>query len=204
MQFQRIDTPELLEEVFRLRYQVYCRERHFINADDHLKGCEQDEFDAYAVHFGAFEAGELVGAVRLIAPTCERFPVEIRCPDLKWGAYRRYDCAEISRLTISKEYRRRLVGPGDGDAAFLIRKVSPMTLGLCQIMYAECRELGIDRCLALMECPLALLLRMHGFFFERLGPEIDYFGPVAPYGIDVKSMDPQNIFLRHDQRFLHA
>ncbi len=204
MFFRKIDSPELLEDVFRLRYQVYCKERQFLSESEYPHGAEKDAFDDFAIHFGAFDpAGRLVGAVRLILPECPVFPIEERVPTLTLGETLplREECAEISRLTISKEFRRSLSsdcpsGP-QGRAqspGTIIRRVSPVTLGLCHLMYVECLEEQIDYCLALMERPLRLLLRLHGFVFRQVGPEIDYFGPVAPYMIDVSAMDRHQLF----------
>ncbi|MGE5279209.1 MAG: PEP-CTERM/exosortase system-associated acyltransferase [Deltaproteobacteria bacterium] len=202
--FRKIDSPELLEDVFRLRYQVYCKERQFLSASDYPQEAERDPFDEFSFHFGAFDvSGQLVGAVRLILPECHVFPIEERVPDLGLGDSlpMRGECAEISRLTISKEFRRSLSsGPlwGTGDplrrTGAILRKVSPIALGLCHLMYLECIEQQIGYCLALMERPLHLLLRLHGFSFRQVGREIDFAGPVAPYIIDVGAMDRRQLF----------
>ena len=120
----------------------------------------------------------------------------------------RGECAEISRLTISKEFRRSLSLGGswgvDGPArrtGAILRKVSPVALGLCHLMYVECLEQQISYCLALMERPLHLLLRLHGFSFRQVGPEIDYLGPVAPHIIDVGAMDRRQLFFQQSFGF---
>jgi len=202
--FTKIDSPELLEDVFRLRYQVYCKERLFLSASDYPHGAERDEFDDFAVHFGALDpAGGLVGAVRLILPECPVFPIEQRVPPLPLSANLPLhgECAEVSRLTISKEFRRTLsTGSANGPQGvaqrpgYVLRKVSSVTLGLCHLMYLECQEGQIGYCLALMERPLHLLLRLHGFVFRPIGPEIDCHGPVTPYIIDVGAMDRRHLF----------
>src|SRR5258708_16200905 len=40
------DRPSLTEAAHALRYQVYCLERRFENADEHTDGLEIDQFDA--------------------------------------------------------------------------------------------------------------------------------------------------------------
>jgi len=207
MFFRKIDSPELLDDVFRLRYQVYCKERQFMSASEYPHGAEKDAFDDFSIHFGAFDPeGRLVGAVRLILPDCPIFPIEERVPALRLGKDLplREECAEISRLTISKEFRRSLSsGEAGGPSGLLhrtgaiLRRVSPVALGLCHLMYVECLEEQIGYCLALMERPLQLLLKIHGFAFRQVGPEIDYFGPVAPYLIDVSAMDRHRLFQGH-------
>ena len=202
--FTKIDSPELLEDVFRLRYQVYCKERQFLSASDYPHGAEKDAYDGFAIHFGAFDpAGGLVGAVRLILPECPVFPIEERIPPLPLSENLPLhgECAEISRLTISKEFRRSLSLDYPGARQSIVQtsgsvlyKVSPVTLGLCHLLYLECLEQQIGYCLALMERPLHLLLRLHGFVFRRIGPEIDCHGLVAPYMIDVNALDRHQLF----------
>ena len=43
----------LLEQSYRLRYQVYCLERKFLRAEDYPNGLEIDVFDRHAAHIGA-------------------------------------------------------------------------------------------------------------------------------------------------------
>ena len=47
---ERADDPERLDRVYRLRYQVYCLEHPFENADEHSDGRERDEDDDRSVH----------------------------------------------------------------------------------------------------------------------------------------------------------
>src|ERR1700684_376337 len=60
-----VDTPELLSEVFRLRYQVYCVEKGYEPGYD---GMESDEFDSDARHVLLIHraSGEPVGTVRIV------------------------------------------------------------------------------------------------------------------------------------------
>ena len=43
------DTPQRLEECFRLRYQVYCLETGFEDKDAFPDGMERDHFDTHSV-----------------------------------------------------------------------------------------------------------------------------------------------------------
>ena len=81
----RADTPGLLEEVFRLRYQVYCVEgtvpgfapSHFADA------LERDAYDARSVHCLLLHrsTGIFAGTVRLVCADPARldtpFPLEV-------------------------------------------------------------------------------------------------------------------------------
>jgi N-acyl amino acid synthase of PEP-CTERM/exosortase system len=59
------DTPMLMEEVYRLRYQVYCNEQGFERPDDHASGLETDGYDHHSVHAALIhrDTGQVCGCV---------------------------------------------------------------------------------------------------------------------------------------------
>lgn len=203
--FRKIDSQALLQEAFRLRFQVYCRECNFIKESDYPQGYETDALDKHSLHFGGFDLeGKMVGAVRLILPGCGKFPIEEHCPvlDVDPKVILRERCAEISRLTISKLYRRRANDNfydrlqvedqqfGDRGEFFMrMRRVRPMAYGLYKAMHQESKRLGITHWFALMEKSLWLLLRINGFVFKPIGPEVDFYGMVMPYIADLSDLE---------------
>ena len=61
--------PHLLQESYRLRYQVYCVERGFLLPAKHPQKREIDAFDHGSIHVGAVDhRGELAGTARLVLP----------------------------------------------------------------------------------------------------------------------------------------
>jgi len=213
-EFRRVTSPEALEEVFRLRYQVYCNECRFIRAEDYPDGFETDGYDGHAAHFGAYDKeGRLVGSVRLILPSCGRFPIEEHCPTLNVDPVKvpLRKSAEISRLTISKLYRRRAQDglyyepqvedvPVQEKGQYFMRRVRPMAFGLYREMYQESKRLGIRYWYALMEKTLRTLLKIHGFVFNPIGPEVEFYGLVTPYLADVSELE-KNVHERFPQFF---
>jgi len=103
-----VDEKELIE-VYKLRYKVYCEEWGFEKPEDHPDGLEMDEYDKYSVHFAAKDStGKIVGTIRMILNSPEGFPIEKYCElNINKDELPRERLAEISRLAISKEYRRR-------------------------------------------------------------------------------------------------
>ena len=113
----------------------------------------------------------------------------------------RNKAAEVSRLVISKVYRRRkndglYYGPDYQDAASrqeeaqeLIKRLRPMAFGLYREMYQESKKRGIKLWYACMEKSLYLLLRMHNFVFKPIGREFDFYGPVTPYLADLNEIE---------------
>lgn len=187
-----------------LRYQVYCLERNFLSAKDYPEGTETDEYDESAAHFYAFdEQQELVGYVRLVrAGDDQLFPFQRNCvlsaqpdelPAPKFAA-------EISRLMVRSDYRRRRgdllsnVTAEQNLAAFAGERrgeAPQVLLSLYRQMYNYSRAHQIFHWYAAMERPLARSLQLLNFSFRRIGPETDYYGPVAPYTADLRELETQ-------------
>ena len=212
--FTKITAPEQLQEAYRLRFQVYGRECDFIKESDYPEGLETDEYDRYSVHFAGFDAqGRMVGAVRLVLPSSPQFPIEEHCPRLDFDRdlISRQNCAEVSRLTISKLYRRRAqdglyyepqvedqIAGGRGTS--FMRRVRPMAFGLYRAMYQESKRKGIRYWFALMEKGLWKLLHLHGLVFHPIGPEVNFLGLVKPYIGDLRDLE-KNVFSKFPQFF---
>jgi N-acyl amino acid synthase of PEP-CTERM/exosortase system len=197
--FRKIAKEDpLLQDVFRLRYKVYCEEWGFENPADHPGGLETDEFDQYSVHLGAFcrERGNLIGTIRLILNSPLGFPIEQHCTltsDL--SNIGRHKIAEISRLAVSKEFRKRAIdnliyndgqdGTTNKEAAKEIQEKRKqeffIIMGLYTCMYRESEALGLTHWYALMAKGLQILLKRMNILFAPIGPEVDYHGQRIPY-----------------------
>lgn len=196
------NDPDDRRRALALRYLVYCQERSFLPAQNYPNGEECDEFDQYSHHFAAFDrAGQIAGTVRLVryletlklpgqrhCTLFEDLPDHLKSLPLK-------STAEISRLVVSKDYRRRKNDNEHGglgidptgvtvvDLAEERRKRHDpeIVLGLYRSMYQKSKLEGITHWYAAMEKSLARLLLRCGFEFHPIGPEVDYYGPVTPY-----------------------
>ncbi len=194
--------------VFALRYQVYCLERFFLPAENYPDGLETDQYDDYSTHIAAYNLTDLlVGSLRLVTPPAGiRFPFQEHCTQLFTGVETppHDECAEISRLVISKLYRRRANDTVFGVASQLVaespspldvydrrkekredserRKLQPVILlGLLRQMYQHSKRQGIRYWYMALEKPLARLLqRLFYFALEPIGEQADYYGPVTP------------------------
>jgi N-acyl amino acid synthase of PEP-CTERM/exosortase system len=192
------------KSALELRFQVYCLECNFLSPGDYPDGMEYDEHDDAATHFYAFDArDELVGYVRLVRADPERlFPIQRNCSlSVDRAALPEPSgAAEISRLMVRNDYRRRRgdrlsgVTAGQNQAAFKgdRRHEAPQVLlSLYRQMYAYSCENGIRHWYAAMERPLARSLLRLNFAFRSIGPETDYYGPVAPYVADLRELELQ-------------
>ncbi|MRS03908.1 PEP-CTERM/exosortase system-associated acyltransferase, partial [bacterium] len=111
-----VDFEKIMEEVFRLRYKVYCDEWGFEKAADYPDGMERNEFDAQAEHFiiQSTVDNTIIGTARVIFPGELGYAVTRHCiidTDLQQkylDNIRSVRIGEVSRLAISKEYRKRI------------------------------------------------------------------------------------------------
>jgi N-acyl amino acid synthase of PEP-CTERM/exosortase system len=202
-------SDSLLDQIFALRYQIYCTERGFLNPLDYPHGLEYDEFDETSAHFCAVnDEGRVIGAVRLVsAEQVHEFPFWRYCRSL-YSDFALPDAtfsAEISRLVVDRRYCRRagdappapaadgLVAPATeyGIGSKLDRRAGdpPIVLGLYRAMYRYSRQRGIAHWYAAMESCLARALGRFSFQFQQVGPHVDYFGPVAPYLASLRDLE---------------
>ncbi len=202
-EFHHVDgISGLLHETFKLRFQVFCNERQFLTPEDYPEQSERDGYDPFSEHFAVFDrAGQIAGSARLVSGGHEHgYPYQTHCP-----VYAGHDlppdgeAREISRLVVSKLYRRRqednIYGLNEQDVppppefANKRGKHPIIVLGLYRAMYAQSRRLGVRYWYAAMERSLARLLNRYGFDFVQIGPEVDYYGPVAIYLADLRSLE---------------
>lgn len=196
----------LLENIFKLRYEVYCLECQFLAIDDFKNGQETDEYDGCSTHFAAFTLDDsIIATVRLVQPGQEQnYPFESHCS--VFDTYLqppREETGEVSRLIVKKSYRRRQGDSMQGVTSEFREKgkisaikphhggrkrdgESPMLLlGLYREMYRYSKENGIRWWYAAMENSVARSLGKIGFEFLPIGPQTDYYGPVTPYVVNV-------------------
>ncbi len=198
------ERTEEYDAVYRLRYQVYCHEAHFLDPSNYPSGLECDRFDAVAEHFLATNANSddnTVGTVRLVKWSEQySFPTAIYHESLLEQLERLNfpieSTAEISRLCISKQYRKRAIDGLLGAGGYLDtndqrRKYPEIILELFKIMYRSSRyNLGITHWIATFENSLFRLLDRYGVHLEPLASEeIDYYGKVKIYGASIDQLE---------------
>ncbi|AFL76087.1 PEP-CTERM/exosortase system-associated acyltransferase [Thiocystis violascens] len=199
------NTPDLLEQVNRVRYDVYCREFHYEQEEDCPGGMERDEYDDDALQILAVQktTSAPAGCVRMISPPLDQpdflLPMERHCghtlnhPERHPRLLPREGLAEISRLAVHTSFRRRL---GETDSPIGVLNPTAMseqeqrTFPLISLaLFAGATALlALTRrphMFVMMEPRLARRLRSLGFPFVQVGEILEYHGKRAAYHVTV-------------------
>lgn len=188
--FKKVDNEEELSEVYKLRYNVYCREKKFEPESAYPSRLEMDEYDAYSIHFIAKINNEVVGTARLILNNSIGFPIEKSCKlDISIQGIKKRQTAEISRLAVSKEIIKSSGYNRHG-----------IVLGLFREMYHESKNLGLKYFYAAMGRGLQKLLIKCGIIFLQVGSIVDYHGPRAPFITWMRNIE-EGMFLKNCNLF---
>lgn len=184
------DTGALRETAHALRFQVYCLERKFEDAEQHPEGLETDEFDAHSVQGVLFHrpSQSAMGAARVILTregTADSLPIEglLRQSDLELSDYVNLpETIEISRFAISKEFRRRKSDQGEAapSQADTLRETNLAFLGLLQFVLRECVKREVLYWTAVMEPKFLRLLARMGITYLPVGPLVMHHGIRQP------------------------
>ena len=181
-------TPELKDEVYRLRHRVYVDELGFERPS--FDGRERDEFDEHSRHLllRSVKTGIPAGCIRLVMARPDRphlpLPFEkifAAAGDLgdRRSVPPRHSIAEISRLTLSREFRRRrgdarneTSREGFGTTAH--PSYPYVQLGLYLGAIALARQLGISKLYLLTEPRLFTHFRRMGFPLQKIGGPVEH------------------------------
>lgn len=203
------DTEALRKEVFRLRYDVYCRELGWEDPANFADGLEKDIYDDVSRHclLKHNRSGQFAGTVRMVithdSDVDPPIPLIGHCGDrlydgpfrpdrLELGSY-----GEISRLALRSEFRRRSGEQhnpeGHGEHLFEWtqderRRFPHIALGLYLGASAVGLADGATGVYAMMEPRLARHLRFAGIRFEQVGEPIEFRGLRAPYYISRRAL----------------
>lgn len=200
-----VDFEKTMEEVFKLRYKVYCDEWGFEKATDYPEGMERNEFDTQAEHFiiQSTVDNSIIGTARVIFPSELGYPATKHCiidPNLHKQYLANGEKArigEVSRLAISKEYRKRieddvLTGfssdlPEENHLSHEKRKCNYVH-EFYKFILLQSMELELTHWYVAMKRGLYILLKRVGMVFHSVGPEIDYHGLRTPYLGDLQEI----------------
>ena len=202
------DTPELLEQAFRLRYTVLCVEERApgFEAAHYPDGLETDDHDRHAHHLLLKHrpTGTFIGGARLVftdpSNPGKSFPVEQHTqidPALfDISKLSRQHTVEISRFILVGKYSRRREERRRSETRAVGEKRDPGNrrrfphpmLAISVGIIRMCVRLGITHWLSAMEPSLNRLLSLYELQLDPIGPLVNYHGPRRPYHAEVSKV----------------
>jgi N-acyl amino acid synthase of PEP-CTERM/exosortase system len=200
-------SPVMLEKSYRLRYQVYCIERGFLPAENYPNGLEIDEFDCDSAHVGVVDPdGELAGTARVVPAGPLGLPLFSHCtifPHVSTLDDVGNLVVEVSRVSVSRHYSRRRDDPpfnaGVGDVENAVEaavrsrqrrqhRAEPF-ITLLRAIVCAAKRLGATHLIGATDVALHRWLVHYGFPYRLAGPEVDYYGFIAPYIMSFADLD---------------
>ena len=187
----RADSPALVEVAHALRYQVYCLERKFENAEEHPHGLEIDAYDDHAIQGVLFHrpTQSAMGSVRMIhtrGGIPDSLPIErlLRPSSLDLSDYVNLpQTIEISRFAISKAFRCRKSDASEASALThteVAKETQLAFLGLSQFVLREAVKQNVLYWTAVMEPKFLRLLARMGICYTPIGPLVEHHGIRQP------------------------
>ncbi|TPH17768.1 PEP-CTERM/exosortase system-associated acyltransferase [Litorilituus lipolyticus] len=201
LQPQIATSEELRSEVFKIRHNVYCEELAF--EDIREDGEEKDEFDEQSI-FSLIKhkpSNTFTSCVRLVKSggPDQLLPIEKYCmssitnANLSPERFNRAEIAEISRLAVKSDFRRRQADKFKGSGTGVISETSYsetelrcfpfIAIGLYMAAATMGMNTGIRHVYVMMEPRLARSMKFIGITFQQLGAPVEYHGLRAPYYI---------------------
>jgi len=200
-------SDELKNEVYKLRYQVFCIENEIFNSEHYPDNLESDNYDQHSVHYliRHRNSGDYAATTRLILPDTNNmeklFPLELHCEIDNLAALQpinRKHLAEISRFCISKAFKKRkneghtlaAIGSNWEDYFTLPeqRAFPHITLALIACFIKASYENDIHYLYAGTELSLLRLVSAWGINFTKIGPFADFHGKRWPCLIKVTDL----------------
>lgn len=191
------DSTEGKDNHYHIRYQVYCEEMGFEKSNNQNQ-YEKDAWDDHSVHFlvRLKDTGQWVGAMRLALPKQDKLPMLEHCSvneNIKASDFLNY--AEVSRLCIVKEIRRRKTD--DGPPLAIKEKSQPesnirylreqrklnrsIIWGLIRAAALYSKQQRIDNWYFLTTTSLAKVLSKEGLKLYSIGPACEHKGERFPF-----------------------
>lgn len=184
-------APEARQACYRIRHQVYCEEMGY--EPSRLDGMEMDKHDGSALHILLYliegAVPHPIGCTRLVVSEGphDPLPMESHGGATLSGLHGRARVAEVSRLAVLSDFRRRTGEAGstvplpdiDQQPDFRLR-YPYMLVGLCMGALNIANRFGIEQLVMLTEKPLAVRLGRFGVPLDVVGDPVEFRGKRLP------------------------
>jgi len=198
------NTPQLLKEVYRIRYEVYCEEMGF--EPENSAHIEHDAYDAKAIHvlIRHRPTSQYIGTIRMVLHDGNRdafvFPMEKHCPTMDRTIFDienigRDNMAEVSRVAVVRNFRRRkedvigLAGAIVSEDVHHAHAFSYIPMSLYFASYIISLWQHLDFIIAISEPKLMRHIHFTGMQAMPFGTLFEYKGKRAPYFFDLHNIN---------------
>jgi N-acyl-L-homoserine lactone synthetase len=158
--FKIAETELELQNCYRMRYQVYCKEKHWLSAGNYSNNMETDEYDDKAINIIAYnEEFKPVGTMRILKEKeFNKLPFYDH-PGFKGKRLNLPNLAELSRFIVTAEK----------DRYYILK-------GLIRMIYQTSKKQGIDHWVFVSEPGLVRFLERFKYYFEPVCIPAKYYG----------------------------
>ena len=189
---QLADNPASRQLAFRLRHQVYCKERGFEPDDRYPLGLERDEHDDRAIHILVRNrrCGAPLGVSRVVLDDPDGgtpLPVETHgCTEVRERLERlrmmdNVKVAEVSRFAVTRNLRRIMeLQRGIGSVH--------VSMGVVAMIFAQSWRYGVTHWIGLLDACLPRFLRRLGIGCQPIGSVIEFRGTRQPVMADLRDV----------------
>lgn len=206
----RAETPALKEQVFQLRYDVFCRENKFEKPPYDGDVFEYDAYDDRSVHYLLMHkaSGEAAGTLRVILPNdeypSESFPAQkLVAHPLLHSDSKTLTLCEISRFCMAARFRRRqhdgrllsayydqdvVQGQKNGRPALFRRVIPYAQAALLRGAFETALESRIMEGVWMVDTNHLESLKKIGFDVRPLGPHVNHHGGQQPVIFNIKNV----------------
>jgi N-acyl amino acid synthase of PEP-CTERM/exosortase system len=200
-------TPTQKNEVYKVRYKVYCEELQYESIHAFPNQMEKDSYDKQSIHLLVQHRASStnIGCMRLIFPenSAQLLPFQkaydtpllnniINLNHIHYSSM-----CEVSRLAVVSEFRkskgRQASSCNNVKNIFDVKKDDRRNFSLVplSLYLAGCRILeavGVNHLFTMMEPRLCRNLRRVGYEFHQIGHIINYHGKRAPFYITLNEL----------------
>ncbi len=203
------NTPQLRQEVYKIRYKVYSQELGYEREQDCQNGMEQDIYDQRSIHCLLMHrlSNLYAGCVRLVLPELHRAEVNLPFEQVVGSTWKSHNIelrnlphhsfGEVSRLAVTAEFRKRSgewqmaqgLSAQQRQALENDKRYFPLiALGLYLAATSIVQEVGLDSAFTLMEPRLARHLKRFGIDCRQSSELVEFHGQRGLFHVSLSAV----------------
>ena len=180
------DTEESKKIHYNLRYQIFCLDKGFEEADKFRDEMEKDIHDDNAIHFLVKGNNCWIGSFRLVIDQFGNLPFQkVSALDSLQFMQRNLQVAEFSRLGILRPFQNLRNGEPPKESS---ESDSEIMLKMIHAGVDYCRTNSIGHIIILCRRSISRVLNQFGLEARPIGPTVFHHGPRIPFVFNLADM----------------